>query len=537
MSPPRGIGDPSFRVDDYTNNVSSVKLCCLSPVGRSIHCLAIRNSVAYIESHNLPLPGSVEDPRNDQASDGTIPDVVRTRLPPRVQAALSRYPPLELFCVDVDDPSTINSNNKSRELRKIPLLCLYTKRDVFVLDLAYSPANGARELDGEVLAVKEPFDDVLLGTATSTNIIRIRPAPQRRSGFATMCPPESMAMLTHDTVTNEYSLVVFHGSNSGAVGTPLIYGMEHLEDQDEKITDFCFCRSNAFGLLASLSIALVKGSGDVLFASPILFRGTVVPRLMVANTLEFLEYSLKESKPDTARWRQFRTAKQFLIDAFPDDGTSHFITAQVRSPAFEWPVQVQGPMLIAPESDDFETLVTAIEPIPAGDLVGLVIGHLGDMVDFGLLSPTIMIPRFKFESEEDTLQLDEELKWGTIVQRVDMGVAESEHQPMNASLALVPDPVMDTVVHYVTPSNIMSISTNAVKLASRTIREQAGSGGIFSPPSGRKESSPRTTAWSCLDVAGSMKEVMYLTGAVVSGDAHLGHVLVSRLSNGKGIAL
>jgi hypothetical protein len=505
---------------------SSVRLSCLSPNGRAVHSLAVRNSVAYIETHSLPLVGTVEG-END-VNDGSIPGVVRTSLPDRVRTALERYPAMELLCVDVDSAS---SPAKIGEMQNIPRLCLYTKKDVFALELGYK-ASGASEVEGSVLSVKEPFDEVLIGTSTSTSIIRIRQAPQSHTGYATMCPPECMAMLTHDSMTNEYSITLYHGNDS--VGTPHVYGMEQLEEQAEKITDFCFCQSNAFSLLSSLAVALLKGSGDVLFASPILFRGTVVPRGTVTKTLEYLDAEVKREEPASAKWRQYRIAKQYILDAFPDDGRSHFLTAQVQSAAFEWPVQMQGPVLVAPESDDFETLAASIEPVVAGDLVGIAIGHLGDIVEFGILSPTTLVPRFKLESEEDTYQLDQDLKWGAIVNRVDLRDNENNQQPNNTSLALIRDPIMDSVVHYVTPTGVKSISTNTVKITANKVRAQPGAAGsMFSPPSKRKDMRPRTTAWSCLDVTCFQDQKNSLAGAVVSGDVHLGHVLVSRLSNGK----
>jgi hypothetical protein len=505
-----------------------VRLSCLSPDGRAVHSLAVRNSVVAIETYSLPLVGTVEG--DNDIRDGTVPAVVWTSLPERVRTALERYPAMELLCVDVDSPST-SAAFKIGERQRIPRLCLYTKKDVFLLELGYTP-SGASEVEGVVLSVKEPFDVVLIGTSTSTSIIRIRQAPQKYMGYATMCPPECVAMLSHDSMTNEYSLNLYHGNDS--VGTPHVYGMEQLEEQVERITDFCFCQSNAFSLLSSLTVALLKGSGDVLFATPILFRGTVVPRGTVAKTLEYLAAELKRMEPTSAKWRQIRVAKQYLLDAFPDDGRSHFLTAQERSVAFEWPVQMQGPVLVAPESDDFETLASAIEPVAAGDLVGVAIGHLGHKLEFGILSPTTLIPRFKLENEEDTYQLDQQLKWGAIVNRVDLRDDEYDRQPNNASLALIRDPVMDTVIHYVTPTSIKSISTNSVKITANKVRDQVGAAsGMFSPPSKRKDIRPRTTAWSCLDVSNMQDQRSYVSGAVVSGDVHLGHVLVSRLSNGK----
>jgi hypothetical protein len=102
-------------------------------------------------------------------------------------------------------------------------------------------------------------------------------------------------------------------------------------------------------------------------------------------------------------------------------------------------------------------------------------------------------------------------------------------------LNLVRDPIMDSVVHCVTPTHIQSIYTNMPKVVANKLRDQVGGGlaGMFSPPSKRKDLKPRTTAWPCLDVSSSEDQRNSVVGAVVSGDVQLGHVLVSRLSNGE----
>lgn len=519
-----GFTTPSRDLVPFAQNspssTSSVRLSCLSPSGRAVHSIAVRNSIPYIETHSLPLVGTVEG-END-VRDGSVPSVVRTQLPDQVCTALARYPAMELLCVDVDSSSAAPRIGK---FQKIPLLCLYTKKDVFVLELGYKP-SGASEVEGQVLSVTEPFEEVLMGTSTTTSIIRIRQAPQRHTGYATMCPPKSMAMLAYDSMTQEYSINLFHANE--ALVSRHFHGMEHLEEQTETITDFCFCQSNAFSLLSSMSVALLKGSGEVLFASPILFRGTVVPRSIVSKTLEYLQ--LEPAEEGSARRRQFLSAKRYLMDTFPDDGRSHFLTAQVRSLAFEWPVRVQGPVFRNFQCT--ESLASAIEPVVAGDLVGLCIGHLGDIVEFGLLSPTTLVPRFKLEDDADTNELDQAFRRGNIVQRVDLRDDEYNQERNNASMALICDPIIDSVVHYVTPSSIRSISTNTVKIAAAKVREQAGStGGMFSPASKRKDMRPRTTAWSCLDINSFQDTRNSVVGAVVSDDVHLGHVLVSRLSN------
>jgi len=491
MSPPHAVSPG--------DKPTSVRLSCLSPNDRWVHSLSIRNSVAYIESNSLPLAGTIEE--------ATGLAKIETMLPDRVYQALTRYPALELLCVDVE----------SKDDTKIPRLCLYTSKDVFFLELAYTAPSDPEiaQVPGRVISISEPFEEVLLG---QVSIVRIRPAPHRHRGYATLCPSESMAMLTHNGTTNEYALHLHH--ENGGLSNPLVHALELLEGSDERITDFVFLKSTAFPLLSSLSVALLKGSGDVLVATPILFQGTVVPSSMVCKTLEILACEFQKAEHAGPRWRQCRIAQAFLHDCFPDDGTSPFITAQTRHHAAQWPTQVQGPVLVAAESDDYASLASSIENVVAGDLIGVAIGHLGQIVEFGLLSPTTMIPRFQIEKEIDTPVLDEELKWGAIVSRVDLSDDEAHTQPYHPCVTLISDPIMDGVVHYVAPSSIISVSTNMLKITAHKVREQAG---MFSP---QTKSKPRTTAWCCLSVAKPSSVV----GAVVSGDIHFGHVLISRFS-------
>ena len=499
------------------HDVSSAKLVCQNPTGRSLHSLTFIDDVAYIETHSLPLAGSLEDA---SAESGGKPAVIQTRLPDQVASALKRYPPLEIICLDPPSgPST----------KLTALVCLYTKKDAFLIELNHAP-GGSPVIEGEVTFVREPFDEALLGKSTSTSIVRIRTAPQRRSGYATMCPPTSMAMLTHDSMTNEYSIVLYHANS---VSTPLVCGIEQLDEQQERITDFCFCQSGEFSLLSSMTILLLKGSGDVMMAGPILFRGTVVPKKVVNKTIDYLQSELNAIDSSTAKWRQYRTAKQFLLDAFPESGRSDYTTALVRTDAFDWPLQLQGPVLLPPESDNYGTIpASSIEPVPAGDLVGVAVVREGNFVDFGMLSPTMFIPRFKFESEGDKSQLDNDLKWGPIVQRVDLSTNENDSLPI---VSLIPDPIVDTVVHCVSPTTIRSISSNILKVTASRIRQQnsdsQSASSFMSPVSSSMR--PKTTTWSCLDVSNSSAGATSVLGAVVVGDAQLGHVLISRLSNGK----
>jgi len=556
---------------------SSVKLSCSSPGGRSINSLSVTSSGAcYIETHSLPLAGTVEteDSRDYPDRSKKNASVIRTRLPEKISSALSRYPPIELLCVDllslspnssavaVSVPSE-NGNRNERVLVQLPWLCVYTKKDVFLLDITYE-TTGAAEVEGVILNILEPFEDILIGNA-ATNVLRVRQAPQKFNGYATLCPAGSMAMLTQNPSTGENVLCIYHGiggrsssraPKSSVAPTSHHFRMEELADPNERMVDFCFCQSVGLPLLSSLTVAFLKVSGEVLFATPIVFRGTVVPSQLVAKTLEFLDSSLKESLPDSATSRQFRAAKQFLNDAFPYYGRANFVTAgqttaaavsnrsRSSSEVFNWPVQLQGPILLPPQLEEsaYGGSAGIIEPFATeGDLAGLSIGRLEDMVDFAVVSPSSFVPRFKFESSNDSYELDQDLTIGHVVNRVDLACSSYSGEKKNAKdIKLIPDPIMDSVIHYMTGDKITSISTNATRIASNKVRENGSHGGdrrVFSPPSRRSKSRPKTTAWNSLDTTFIQGGQNPIVGAVISDDVQLGHILVARLSNGEMVAI
>eukprot|EP00934_Nitzschia_sp_Nitz4_P008446 Nitzschia sp. Nitz4//scaffold56_size114212//37997//40636//NITZ4_003940-RA/size114212-processed-gene-0.3-mRNA-1//1//CDS//3329554676//8436//frame0 len=536
-SPPASFGSPSSysmplgeSSAEATVGPASVRLSCLSPDGRSVHSFRFRQSAACIETHALPLEGSIEETFRD---DDT-PALVTTTLPSNITSALRQFPALELLCVDVIG----KENSKSSSLQTLPKLCLYSKKDVFLIEIGYDKLPGAAQVEGRVVSLVEPFEEIMIGRSMSIGIIRIRAAPQRHAGYAFVSPPKSIAMLMYDTATNEYNLHLYHGQDS-TVTTPLVYSMEQLDNPLEQVTDFCMLQSGSFSLLSGLSVAVLKGSGDVLQASPILFKGTVVPIDQVDQTIQYLDAQLQKHDSTSPKGRQYRAAQQYVFDCFPKgQAKGHFILAQDRSAAFDWPAQLQGPLLVAPESDDFLSKALAIEPLAPSiatmDMASVAIGHCGYKVNLGLLAPTMLIPRFSFERAEDTQNLDESLGWGAIVQCVDLKDENDEEK--ETSIAIIRDPLMDTVVHYVTPRGIRSLSSNALQIACNEISPSEPPATGFMSPLKRKDRRPRTTGWSCLDVSpGGPEEGVGMTavvGAVVSGDAQFGHVLICRLSDG-----
>ena len=498
----------------------SVRLSCLNPDGRAVHSLSIRGSLAIIETHRLPLRGTIEN-NEDTYHENGLPAVIRTQLPEQVGSALTRDHPMELLCVEVESISS------TTDQIKLPTLCVYTKKDAFLLELAFTKTE-ASETEGVVLAVTEPFEQFLIANSTSTSIIRIRQAPQRYMGYATMCPPKSMAMLTYDSMTNENRLILYQGDETTT--TPLVHRMEHLDDESERLVDFCFCQSNAFSLLSSITAVFLKGTGDVFFAGPILFQGTVIPRSIFTEVNEYMERQLQQVERNSPKWNQYRAARQYLIDTFSDQSqSSQYLKASERSPSFQWPIEMQGPTLRTAEPGDFENLAVSIEPVFAGEIVGLVVGRLGGTVDFGLISPTAFLPRFDLQGDNEKRELDLDFMEGAYITRVDLRDEEGGTQPR--CLALIRDPIMEEVVHCIMPTHIMSILTNTLKLKSKELVKGVPGANIFSPATRNK---PRTTAWPCLDVTDEGNSIV---GAVISGDIQFGHVLVCRLSNGSMVAV
>jgi hypothetical protein len=544
-----------------SSSSSSVRLSCMSPDGKSIHSLMIDSSgSSFIETHTLPLVGTVENDNNVDAYKSKAA-IIRTKLSEFIAAALRRYPTIELLCVDVDSPPPSSSKHdspfqspavgarKGSSLVRLPLLCLYTKKDVFLLELGYEP-NGTPEVDGQILSSIEPYGDYLLEN-TTVNIVCIQQAPQQSKGHATISPRGAMAMLTESPM-NAYDLVLYSGGSPRDVKTHS-FTQEDLIDPNERIVDFCFCRSRSLSLLSSLTVAFLKASGMVMAATPILFQGTIVTKNHVSQTIDFLESALNDVEPYTAKWRQLRVAKQYIVDAFPDSGASNFVGMAADSStqagrhfttgAFSWKVGL-SPLLTGIEPteeiyDGSQPMATCIIPFAdSGDLVGIAIGFTTETIDISIASPSVLIPTFD-EGTEDDFDRDAE-PMGATINRIDVSSDESTVK----DIRLIPDPIMDSVVHVVTPEQIISVSTNAARVASNKAREGApktghiGGSTIFSPPSKRGDLKPRTTAWSCLDVSyfqeGRQNPIV---GASVSGDVTFGHVLVARLLNGKVVAL
>ena len=534
------------RVHSSRRSSVSGPLSCLSPDGRTVYSLRVNDDGGmFIDAHNLPLEGYTE-----AVIEREFPAVIETKFSPLVCSTFQVDTPIELFCAHGDSMPHPPRDTDDPQQCLLPLLCIYTRHSVFLFQLAFQcPFPAGKVVQGSVVSMTEPLESHLAGESSSTSIVRVRPAPQRRMGYATMCPSGSIAMLTRDSVVNEYALVLYHGPHQhrpgrGWISTNVRFGLEQLvEDENTTIVDFCFAQSNGQALLASMSIHLLKESGEVLGASPVLFDGAVVPRSLVRGSVEYLNHVIDNDR-DGARKRQCFAARQYFQDAFGPEDDGHHVTAHISGggaieSGLSWPVQVQGPIVLIPvvEPDEVLNRALVIEPFFARDLVGLAIGRERHSVDFAAVSPTSLLPRFTYMDAADQSDVDDVLvELGSIVERV---VVESDEETEKGAtsglISLVRDPVLDSMIHYADSQGVVSISTNSMRVFSRNIREEALGAeqpGFLSPSSTQEKEIVRSTAWSSVDVSAGRGRVA-LVGAVVSGDAHLGHTLVATLSDGK----
>jgi hypothetical protein len=499
-----------------------------------MHSLTSSNGIFCIETRRLPLDDDTahESPANSD-NDTELPASIRTTLPEWIQSTLQVDPPRELLCVQGDgkhsaasSSSSLTDNEKGqKKLQPLPRLCLYSEKTVLLLQLACPTINrgNTNVVQGEVLVVEQPFQEHFVDSGFSEKIVRMRAAPQAHRGYSTFCPVGSLAMLVFNADFNRYSVVMYHNNDKNGASTtrPVLYEFEELMDTQERLVDFCFAQSNGLSIFSALTILLLKVSGDVLAASPVVFDGTVVPQSLVNEGLDYLATELESLDRSTARYRQCAAAQRYLLDVFSiRDQRSHYVTADLGSRGSsenlvaQWPAQVQGPVVFA-SSIDPGPPAQVIENFGSTDMVGLAIGKAGGSVDFAVVSPSAVLPRFAFEPINDSYVLDDHVcKLGRLVDRVSM--AHSGGTPQN-DLCLVKDPVVDSLLHCVTPYSVRIISTNVMRITDRQLK-----GGVSHDPI-------RTTAWSCLNTASHSSLVQ---GVAVSGDAAFGHVLVARLADG-----
>ena len=507
---------------NHAQQEASVRLLCQSPDGSLLYCLG--DGGRYIESRALPLEPQREG-RVD-TNDTEVPRRIRTAMPEWLQAALQLDAPIELLCVEGE---SVSRKHVADGIRQISLsqLCLYTKKGAYLLELAYEgPShedNFSEYVTGILASVTQPFEPHL-ESSTANEILRIRPAPQRYDGFATMCRKCCMAALVLDTDLQDYKLMLYHGSE---VTIPLEFGMEYLQDGSrEQIVDFCFAQSSDLSLFSSSSIILLKGSGDLYTAGPAVFDGAVISTTCLRESLDYLDAVIDTEDRRSARWRQCRAAQQYFLDIFggAPSARAQFATARIVSQlhmersVVNWPAQLQGPILFHSAAQPGpQALVLENFGSNQSSMVGVAVGKLGFAVDFALLSPTALTPRFVFCTIDDSRVIDDIVcKLGAWVERLAVTQPDRDYV-LERSVALLKDPVADTLLHYATPRSVVTVSTNALRTVGRAAN------GIGPSPS------LRTTAWSCLQM---LDEGSHLQGITISKHSDDEHFLIACLGDG-----
>jgi hypothetical protein len=479
---------------------------------RSIYLLTRNGDYSkryVIESRRLPLASEPRFERryvnNEDAGD--FPKTIRAELPTEIQDNLEIDAPIELLCVEGEQRRSNYDNNN--EPQRLPCLLLYTSKSVFLINITYRHENTDVAF-GHVSSFEEPLDRYLHGSMEKS-IVRIRKAPQCSKGFAVVSPSLSFAALFENIDTGEYRLVLRHVC--GSVTSPLCFTLEETIE-DDRIIDFCFAQSlDELSLFSSMSVLLLKASGDVLSASPIVFNGSIVSKTTLDDSRKYLTDKM-ESLVDqnSAEWRHVKAASQFLNDVYhQSDNRSQFCTAQVlnqpdRSAAM-WPTKLQGPIVFHSEIDPGPISVE-IENFGGSEcFVGIAIAKIAGKIDFVCLSPTSLLPRFAFESRNDAYELDDALfGHASIVERVDLCLDANENAAELSTCCVVIDPIANNLLHYATQSAVFTISTNIMRITNHQIQ------GLPVDPT-------RTTAWVSLNSSEAIK------GIVVPTDAILGHIL------------
>ena len=501
----------------------AVRLSCLSPERKQWHSVLWKQGKYVLLSRAVEETGDVV-----QQAPQLIPPVMQVVLPDSVQDSLSRDPPIELFCVEAEGTELSRLRMHINDQRiGLPRLCIYSETALFVIQSAFDPSTMEANLDtentvvqGEIASFLEPFEQYILEKGSATRLLRARSAPQRWTGHAVHSPSGCLALLVEDSTNHEYHLPCLE--SNGKIKQPVFsFCLEHIVGADERIVDFCFAQSSGLSLLSSLSVLLLKGSGDILAASPFVFNGSLVPRPVLEESMEYLQTTLERLDRSHPQWRQYRAARQFLSDIFPQtDRRTRFVTAKTSSSRSEqnasgWPLKLQGPILFRSELEESsESGSTTLECFGKAALVGFAIGGLKGQIDFGITSPTTIIPRFAFESRKDAYVLDDlAFQCSAWVERVGLGFEMSDA----LSIALYQDPNFESILHVVSRTLVASISSNCVRIASTRVRDG-------SPPS-----KVCTVAWSYLENLSSLVNVQ---GVVANADDLAGHQLLIQFTNG-----
>ncbi len=248
-----------------------------------------------------------------------------------------------------------------------------------------------------------------------------------------------------------------------------------------------------------------------------------------------------------------------------------------RSQALAWNPRLQGPLILSRHLYDPSSEISSsppryvcIEPFGgkagSGIIDGFIVTHDCNVdnptpssspcnvvnIEFGILpgEGSVLLPRFEFESYKDCQLIDDLIRGtGVYVERLsimngdycsEMGDESGTTQLTNAlatpesssnrCCCIVIDPLDDVMIHVVTRSRVVTVTTNAVAVAADSFLSRIRESAVFTSRGwgdGMSETI-KTKVWSSLEVNSSRAAVV---GVQVSGDVHLGHISLARISD------
>lgn len=476
-----------------------------SPEIKSTRLVANQDELRHIL---LTKSGVILTLSNNDAAEGSFR--IRTELPDDIKAALAIDDPVEFVCLstrlnqaDVGRGVGTPQQNPKKTRCKF---CLYSRKDAFVIDLEFeSPSKDGnhQDINGTVIEITEPLEHE---TAVSgAEILRIR-APSKTN--QTLIAPSGCFAALVKSDREWYHIYLYHhkGNRAVAVTNPFAVSTEAVPQ--EEIVDFCFAESGGLSLFASLSILLLKESGDILAASPFVFEGSIVSKARLEQSLSFLREENGRSPP---KLRQCKAAQIFLNDTFCiEDSGGRFLTAKIIDQPSQmpshWPVASGTVFYQSPE----EKKACCIEVLGGFDrLVGVSVGKEDCQVDYIAISPSNLLPRFELESREDRYAIEDEImKASRCVESVCLDL------DTKGIWSIVSDSVSPELLHCVTDSGVYTISSNALQESDNILK-------------GNQPSALATSAWIALNTSSS------IIGLGLNDDLTSGHNMVVHLENGK----
>ena len=473
---------PSNSDSSQTNPpCTSVELSCLSPDNQSFHTLHNKDTIV---TQRLPLNQSDADLLGDKKKAPFR--TIRTKLPTHLVQTLNIDEPLELLCVDNHTPTTGYL---------LPLLCLYTSKSVFILQIQYKTdeeTDVSHTTTGTVIGLYEPFEQYLL-LHDEAQIQRVRSAPQstQHKLYSTICNRGAVAMLcTTSNIDNDYesAIVLFHGwsSKSNRIGKD--DGSElcvtvpvtiHSEQTDTSpIVDMAFLPSVARGsvdddvsdgvIWNSMCLLLTTENEALYILSPIVFDNTIYPKRSVLNAIQEVQREIARFENLVSKSVECRRSKatlHYIKTIFDLDGldenlsqdilkelekSGHYLKSHVKhgGHATTWPIAIQGPVFVS-ESDDYEPIecLEMIPPSPKqlmGGSVGtntttLVVGRKSS-VDYIMIPSAddfvngscLILPRFSFEDVDDREYLNSQIyNSGILVERAVFDDGDKDNVDLN----------------------------------------------------------------------------------------------------------